>query len=112
MLAENVKERIVLNGCQRQFKYVADEIWHHRAAAAALRFQVSYIRHRHVVRELIRSVPIEVAVHSSCAEAARAESLGVFIDLSRSLEKILLLLIEVPIMVQIMDIEFESAASY
>ena len=45
VIPQDVKERIVLNRCQRQLKNVADEVRHHCATAAPLRFEVCDIGH-------------------------------------------------------------------
>src|SRR5262249_44847908 len=45
IVAEDMKQRVVLSGRQRQLEDFANEIWHYGAAAATLRFEMCRIRH-------------------------------------------------------------------
>src|SRR5262245_26287040 len=65
VVADDVKERIILGRRERQFQDVADEVRHHRTAAAALWLEMSDVRHRHVVREFEGAVPLLLPIHGS-----------------------------------------------
>src|SRR5271154_4883482 len=80
IVIQYLEQRIVLASGQRNLQYLADKVRKDCTAAAALRFQVRYVWHGHVVGKLVGVVPIEIAIHDSRAEALRAEFLDVLVD--------------------------------
>src|SRR5437016_1926809 len=98
IVVQYLEERIILSSGKGQFEDLSDKKRHHCAAAAALRLQMGNIWHGHVVGKLVCVVPIEIAVHDSRTEAARAEFLDALINFLGSLEEYLSLLILLPIM--------------
>src|SRR5437016_3656298 len=87
VVVQYLEERIILSSGQGQFEDLSDKKWHNCAAATALRLEMGNVWHGHVVGKLVCVVPIEVAVHDSCTEAARAELFDVLINSSGSLEE-------------------------
>src|SRR5277367_675068 len=107
-----LKERIVLAGGERNLQNLADKIREDRTATAALRFQMRYVWHRHVVGKLVRIVPIEIAIHNSRAKPLGAKFLDVLINLVGPLQEQFALLIQLPVMIQVVDVELKPAAPH
>src|ERR1700722_7737058 len=109
IVIQDLEERVVLAGSQRNFENLSHEIGENRTAAATLRLQMRDIRHGHIVGKVIGIVPIKVAIHHAGAESAGAVLLGVVIDLLRPLQEQLRFLVEVTVVIQVVDVEFKSA---
>src|SRR5208282_5252269 len=100
---ENVEQRVILGYSHRQFQNVPNEIWHNGTTPTSLRIQVRHIWNRHIVSEVERVVPYLLAIEYPCAEANSAVFLSIGIDLGRTLAKLLLGPIQVPIMIQVVN---------
>src|SRR5580658_13391 len=110
ILAQDVNERVVLDGCQREFKNISYEEGHHGAATAPFRLQVRDIWQRHIVGELERVVPIQLAIHRPGAETLGMILTGIVVDYYCPPQKLLPLMIQPAVVVQIVDIELKPAA--
>src|SRR5579864_1201541 len=106
-----MENRIVLTGCQRNFKNSSHKKGHYRATATSLRLQVRYVWHRHIVREFEGIIPVQIVVHGPSAEAVRFIFFYVFVDFLCAAQKFYFFLKKVAIMIQIMDIQFKPASS-
>src|SRR5882762_7408099 len=106
-----MKERIILCGCQRKFDDFAYEIRHHRATAAAQWFEVCDVRNGHIVRKFEDVVPILLSIHGPGAKALSLVLVHVAVDFCRPARKFHTLSEETTIVIQVVDIEFTSAAS-
>src|SRR5580704_7194477 len=71
-----------------------------------------YVWHGHVVGKLVRVVPIEIAIHDSRPKSLRAEFLDVVINLLGALEEQSTLLVQLPVVIQVVYVELKSAASH
>src|SRR5205085_485758 len=111
VLAEDVEQRVILRERKRQLEDLADEVRHHRAAAAALGLEVRDVRHGHVEGELERVEPLLFAIHRPGSEAAAAEAPGVSVDLGRTLQERLAALKEISIVIEVVEIDLETAPS-
>src|ERR1700678_244228 len=111
IVVQDLKERIILTGRQRYLQYFADEIGENGATTSTLRLKMSHVGHGHVVGHFISVVPIQVAIHHSRAETVGGEFFYVTINFLGPLQEQLALLIELAIVIEVVDVEFESAAT-
>ena len=103
-----MKDRIILAGGQRQFEYLAYEKWEDRATPAAFRFQMGNAGERHIVGKLISIIPIERPVHGSRTKSLCVVFMPVTVNFARPAEKLLAFPVEIPVVIQVVDIELES----
>src|SRR5579871_6166792 len=68
ILAEDVEQRIILRGGERELEQPAQKIRHHRTASAPLRLEMGAARKGHVVGEFKCVRPLRVAVHAAGAK--------------------------------------------
>ncbi len=108
IIIQDVEQRVVLDGRQRQLQDIADEIRHHRAASAALRLEMRGVRNRHVVRKLKGVEPRLLAVHRARAEAIAAEFARVVVDALGLAQERVLVGKQAPIVIQVVQIDFET----
>src|SRR5271154_3975422 len=112
IFVQYLKERIVLAGGERNLQNLADKIREDRTATAALRFQMRYVRHRHIVGKFVRIVPIEIAIHDSRSKPLGAKFLNVLIDLLGPLQEQFALLVQLPVMIQVVYVELKPATAH
>src|SRR5262249_12489379 len=111
VVVENVKERIVLECRKRQLDDVSDEIRHHGAAPATLWLEMRNVGDGHVIRELERAVPLLFAVHRTRPEPVALEFPCVPVDLLCPLEECRSTVEEVPVVIQIVKVDFEATCA-
>src|SRR5579863_1027832 len=69
VVAEDMEERIVLNRSDRNLENIANEIGHHRTAAAALRIEMGHVWNRHIVGKFQLVVPELLSIKNSRAKS-------------------------------------------
>src|SRR6266404_9375002 len=111
IVIHDVKEGIILRQRERKFEDFADKIWHHRATATSHWFQVRNVRNGHVVGELEDVVPILVTVHGPSPKSPGVVSAQIAIYLFRAAFKLLPFTVQAPVVIEIVDIEFEATPS-
>src|SRR5262245_48592622 len=108
MVFEDLKERVVLRGRQRQLDHFARKKWKHGAAAAALSLEVPHIGNRHVVRKIERLQPFEIAIQGSRTEAGCAEAPPVHVDAPGPPDELVAIHEQPTVVIQIVDIYLAS----
>src|SRR5437899_2690375 len=102
-----MKQRIILDRGHRDFQFVPKEVWHYRTASASLRVQMRNIRDRHVILKIEGVHPFQVSIKNGRPESTRLNSFSVLIDALRSSKKLLARLEEVPVMIEVVNVDFK-----
>src|SRR6202008_2588134 len=108
IIFQDIENRVVLRGREGNLENFADKIRHDSAATASLRLKVSYVGDRHVIGEFERVEPIEIAVHCARAKSPGTTLRGVVIDEFGAARKLNFVVEKVPIMIEIVHVEFET----
>src|ERR1700737_798835 len=87
IVVENMEERIILGGGERQLDYFTDKVRHHRAASASHGFKMSDIGDRHIIRKFEDVVPILIPIHGPRAKTLAIVFAHVFINFSSAPDK-------------------------
>src|SRR5215469_736538 len=109
---QDVEQSVILNRCYRKLQHVSDKKRHHCTAATWLGIQRRYVGKRHIICKIERVVPFRFTVEHSRAEACRAEFASILINDFGAAQKLLLVVKEPAVVVQILDNDFKSAALY
>src|ERR1044071_656483 len=106
-----MKQRIILNGCQRHFDDLADEIRHDRAATTTLWFKMRDIGDRHVERDIQLFEPFLLAQHGAGTKTLGLQPAQVPVDLCCALGKLLSVVEKITVVVQVVEIGLESSTT-
>src|SRR5205814_176709 len=108
-LSKNIEQGVVLTGCEGQLHGVADKIRQHRTATAALRVEMSDIRHRHVIGKTQVRIPVQVPIQDRRSEACGAIFLRKSFDMLHVFEELRSVPEELPIMSQAVEVDFAAS---
>src|SRR5258707_5501078 len=108
IIVKDVKERIILRRGKRKFNNLAHKIRKNRAATTSHWFQVSDVGNGHVIRKLEEIVPLLITVHGAGAKSATTISLHVTVDSGGSADELRALAVQLPVVVQIVNVKFTS----
>ena len=109
VVVQDVEEGVILDGRDRDLEDVADEIGHDGAAAAVLGIEMGDVGHGHVEGAVEGVVPDLFAVKDS-AEAFGAVLAAIGIDFFGAFEELLAVLVEMAVVVEVVDDDFEAAS--
>src|SRR5437899_682657 len=107
-----MEQGIILCCRQWKLKNIPDEIRHDRAATAPLRVQMADIRHRHIVGECKRVVPIWIPVEGAGSEPFRAILSYILIYSGGALQELTTLSKQIPVMIEVVDIYLKAPLSH
>ena len=99
IVVQDMENRVILARRKREFQNPADEERKNGATAAAFRFQMGNIRQRHVVREVVRVIPIEPAIHGARTKTTCSISLLILVDYFRATEELFTRPVQIAIMI-------------
>src|SRR5713226_325329 len=103
-----MEQHIVLNGSDRNFEDISNEIGYDRAAATVLRIKVRDIGNRHVEGKLECVIPFGVSVeHRSPESLVTILALIAIIDF-RTTQEFFLVIKEPAVMVKVLDYKLKS----
>src|SRR6516165_10008424 len=106
-----MKKRVILCGSKWEFDDPAYEIGHNRTTSATQWFKMGDVRNGHVVGKLEDIVPFLLSIHRPGAETSRVVPSRIAVNSSGPSCKFCALPVETSVMIQVMDIEFTSAAA-
>src|SRR5580704_6531826 len=109
---QNVKERIILRGSDRDFQYLSDKVGHYRAAPARLRVQMPYVGNGHVIRTLQCIEPAQIPVQRSRPESLRIKLLQVAVNFPGATQKFFPGPKKIAVVAEIVDINLAAALPY
>src|ERR1035438_5037562 len=106
-----MQQSVVLHSCHREFQHIADEVWHHGTAAAALRIEVGNVGNRHVESEVKLIVPLRPAVEYCRPESAGTIFGSITVDDRRAIQELFTIVEQPSVVVQVLDTEIEPTIS-
>ncbi len=106
---KDVVEAVILGGHDRKFQDAADEEGLGGATAAGLRFEMAGIGDGHIVGKIEGVIPIEIAIEDAGTIAGGAELPDAGIDARGAAKKLIAILEEIAIVIEVVDIDFKSA---
>src|ERR1700683_1304032 len=111
VIAEHVKQGVILGHSKWKFQDFPDAIRHYGATAAALRFQVSYVGDRHIIGYVQRFEPFLVPIHGARSKTLRLKMAQRFVDFRHLPEELGAVLEERSVVFQIVNIHFKPTTT-